>query len=235
MDDEASESSLMARLRKVGDLTLTGSKPQGLPLSEIKERVMGFMLANERMSGVIAFGDSVDKDDAPEGAKHYDPVEELKKTPSKLDEILMLVDHDMTFREAALLEEAQQHLASYNVLLFGAAAKLARNENLSDALRELVVKHLISPPDFPKRPQGKPKRDPHVDERKYLAVQFAVRHGLHPTRNDESKNRSACDLVAEAAQELRKMGHSEFATGYGYDNLKKIFTKENNARNAGRG
>ena len=70
MNEEANESPLMARLRKVGDLTLTGSKPQGLPLSEIKERVMAFMFANENLSGVIAFGDGVDKDDVPDWTCH---------------------------------------------------------------------------------------------------------------------------------------------------------------------
>lgn len=220
----------MARLRKVSDLTLTGSKPQGLSLSEIKERVMAFMLANESMSGVIAFGDSVDKDDAPEGVKHYDPVEELKKAPSKLDEILMLVEHDMNLREAALLEEAQEHQSSYNILLFGVAAKLARDEQLSDALRGFVVQHLVSPPNFPPQSKGKPKRNPHVDERKYFAVRFAVQHGLKPTRNDESQHHSACDLVAEAALGLRKMGYSAFAVGYGYDNLKKIYQIESKLR-----
>ena len=148
MNDEDSESPLMARLRKVGDLTLTGSKPQGLPLSEIKERVIKFMLSNESMSAILAFGEGVDKDDAPEGVKHYDPAEELRKDESNLDEILMLVEHDINLREEALLEEAQEHQSSYNVLLFGVAAKLARDEPLSDALREFVVQHLINPPNF---------------------------------------------------------------------------------------
>ena len=235
MNDEDSESLLMARLRKVGDLTLTGSKPQGSPISEIKERVMAFMLANESMSGVIAFGDSIDKNDAPEGLKHYDPIQEFRKNDSKLDEILMLVEHDINLREEALLQEAEEHQSSYNVLLFGVAAKLARDEPLSDALREFVVQHLINPPNFPPRRKGKPKRNPHVDERKYFAVRFAVQHGLKPTRNDESQHRSACDLVVEAAQELRKMGYSNFATGYGYDNLKKIFLSESKLRNEQRG
>lgn len=234
MNDEASESPLMTRLRKVDDLTLTGPKPQGLPRSEIKERLIAFMLTNERLSGTIAFGEGVDKGNAPDGVQHYDPVEELRRDDSKLDQILMLVEQDMNFREAALLEEAQQHQAS-NVLLFGAAAKIARDEQLSDALRELVVKHLVSPPNFPSQPKGKPKRNPHVDERKYFAVKFAMQHGLKPTRNDTSQHHSACDLVAEAALELWKMGHSPFATRYGYDNLKKIYLNESKLRKHQRG
>ena len=236
MNDEASESPLMARLRKVGDLTLPGSKPQGLPLSEIKERVIAFMLSNEEMSGVIAFGDDVDKDDMPEGVKHYDPAEELRKDDSKLDEILMLVEHDMNLREAALLEEAQEHQSSYNVLLFGVAVKLARDEHLSDALREFVVQHLVNPPNFSTQSKKKPKRNPHVDERKYFAVEFATQHGLKPTRNNASQHHhSACDVVAEAALALWKMGYSNFATGYGFDNLKKIYENEKKARKTDRG
>lgn len=233
MNDEASESPLMVRLRKVDDLTLTGPKSQGLPRSEIKERLIAFMLSNERLNGIIAFGEGVEKDNAPEGVKHFDPAEELRKDDSRLDEILMFVEHDMNLREAALLVEAQQHQASYNVLLFGAAAKIARDEQLSDALRELVVKHLVNPPNFPSQRKGKPKRNPQVDERKYFAVKFAMQHGLKPVRNDESQHRSsACDLVAEAALELRKMGYSAFATGYGYDNLKKIYQNESKLRKA---
>ena len=231
MNDEDSESPLMARLRKVGDLTLTGSKPQGLPLSKIKERVMAFMLANESMSGVIAFGDGVDKDDVPEGMRHYDPLEELRQDDNKLDEILMLVEHDINLREEALLQEAQEHQSSYNVLLFGVAAKLARDEPLSDSLREFVVQHLINPPNLSTQSKKKPKRSPHEDERKYFAIKFAAQHGLNPTRNDEAKHRqSACDVVAEAATELRQMGYSQFSTGYGFDSLKSIYTRENKAR-----
>ena len=236
MNDEDSESPLMARLRKVGDLTLTGSKPQGLPLSEIKERVMAFMLANESMSGVIAFGDGVDKDDVPEGMRHYDPVEELRKDDHKLDEILMLVEHDINLREEALLQEAQKHQSSYNVLLFGVAAKLARDEPLSDSLREFVVQHLINPPNFSNQSKKKSKRSPHDDERKYFAIKFAAQHGLNPTRNDEAKHRqSACDVVAEAALELRKMGYSKFDHGYGYGSLKKLYQHEKKARKTDRG
>ena len=224
MSDEPHKSSLLARLQKAGDdLTLTEPKPQGLPRSEIKKRLLAFMLSNERLSGTMAFGEGADKDEAPEGVQHYDPIEEFRRDGSKLDEILMLVEHDMNFREVALLEEAQQHQSSYRVLLFGAAAKLARGETLSDALREMVVEHLVSPASFPTQRKGKPKRNPQVDEQKYFAVKFAMQHGLKPTRNDESQHRSACDLVAEAALELWKIGYSTFATGYGYDNLKKIY------------
>lgn len=230
MNDEVSESPLMARLRKVDDLTLTGPKPQGLPRSEIKERVIAFMLSNEGMSGAIAFGAGADKDDAPDGVQHYDPVEEFRRDNSKLAEILMLVEHDMNLREATLLEEAQQHQASYNVLLFGAAAKLARDEHLSDALRELVVEHLVNPPNF--RTKSKKKSNPQVYERRYFAVEFAVQHGLKATRNDASQHHSACDLVAEAALELQKLGHSTFAIGYGYENLRKIYQSDSKLRKA---
>ena len=231
MSVEAEESPLLARLHKVGnDLTLTERKQQGLPRSEIKERVSAFMLSNHGMSGVIAFGEGAHKENSSEGIQHFDPISELRKNPSNLDEILMLVDHDMYIREQELLHEAQEYQSSYNVLLFGAAAKLVRDEQLSDALRELVINHLINPPDFPTQSKGKPKRNPQVDEQKYFAVKFAMQHGLKPTRNDESEHHSACDIVAEAALELWRKGYSNFASGYGYESLKKIYHTESKTR-----
>ena len=226
MSEEANESPLMARLRAVGDdLTMTGTKQQGLSRSEIKSRVSVFMLSNERMSGIIAFGEGADKDDTPEGVEHFDPIRELQKDPSNLDEILMLVDHDLNLREQELLDEAQHYPTSYNVLLFGAAAKLARDEQLSDALRELVITHLINPPARVPSSKGRPKRSAQVDERKYHAIKFAIQHGLNPSRNDEGNNFSACDVVSEAAQDLYNMGHLKFSIGYSYENLKKIYFK----------
>lgn len=204
------------------DMSLIGPKPQNLRYSELKERLKAFMLQNERMSMIMAFGEGGDKDETLEGVKHFDPCEEFKKDESRLEEIMMLVEHDMDLREKELLEEAQLHTSSYNVLMFGAAVKIARGDQLSDALKELIVKHLTNPPDRPVLSKGRPKRDPLTDERKGRAIRFAMLHGLKRTRNEESLAGSACDLVAEAALELRKMGYSNFETGYGYETLRRI-------------
>jgi hypothetical protein len=94
MDKQEKESSVMSRRRRASDLSLNAAQPQGLTFAEIKERVMEFMLANERISGVMAFGEGLDKDGATENTRHYDPVEEFNKENSNTDEIMMLVEHD---------------------------------------------------------------------------------------------------------------------------------------------
>ncbi len=223
MSKKVSESPLLAKMRMDrSDLSLIGAKPQDLPYSELKERLKAFMLQNERMSMIMAFAEGADKDQASEGVKHFDPCEEFKKDESRLEEIMMLVEHDMDLRETELLEEAQLHAASYNVLLFGAAIKIVRGDQLSDDLKELIVRHLINPPDRSVLSKGRPKRDPLVDERKGHAIKFAMLHGLRRTRNEVSSADSACDLVSEAALELSKMGHTGFEIGYGYETLKRI-------------
>lgn len=223
MSKKVNESPLMAKMRKdPSDLSLIGPKPQDLPYDELKERLKAFMLKNERMSMIMAFGEGADKDEVSEGVKHFDPCEEFKKDESRLEEIMMLVEHDMDHREKELLEEAQRHASSYNVLMFGAAIKIARGDQLSDDLKELIVTHLTNPPDRSALSKGRPKRDPLVDERKGHAIKFAMLHGLKRTRNEGSLGGSACDLVAEAALELRKMGYPNFETGYGYETLRKI-------------
>jgi hypothetical protein len=236
MDKQEKKSSVMSRMRRASDLSLSAAQPQGLTFTEIKERVMAFMLANERIGGVTAFGQGLDKDDSKEGTRHYDPVEEFNKENSNTDQIMMLVEHDMTLREAELLQEAQKHETSYNMLLFGAAIKLANNEPMSEALRELIVNHLVGQiPKFPKQKAGRRPSDPLVDERKYFAVLFAVKHGLRPSRNEIYTQPSACDVVEAAALELSKTGYSLFASGYGYDNLKKIYFRIRKERKAAGG
>lgn len=236
MDKQEKESSLMSRMRRASGLSLTAAQPQGLTFAEIKERVMEFMLANERISGIMAYGEGLDKYGATENTRHYDPVEEFNKENSNTVEIMMLVKHDMNFREAELLQEAQKHKTSYNMLLFGAAIKLANKEPMSDALREFVINHLVGQiPEFPKRKPGRPPSDPLVDERKYFAVLFAVKHGLRPSRNEIYTKPSACDVVEAAALELSKTGYTLFALGYGHDNLKKIYFRIRKERKAGGG
>lgn len=223
MSKKVNESPLMAKMRKdPSDLSLIGPKPQDLPHDELKERLKAFMLKNERISMIMAFGEGADKDEASEGVKHFDPCEEFKKDESRLEEIMMLVEHDMDHKEKELLEEAKRHASSYNVLMFGAAIKIARGDQLSDDLKELIVTHLTNPPDRSALSKGRPKRDPLVDERKGHAIKFAMLHGLNQTRKNSGSAYNACDLVSEAALELSKMGYTGFAIGYGYETLKRI-------------
>lgn len=203
--------------------SIVGEKPQGLPRSDIKARVAAFMVQNEKSSMAYAFGASGEKHDSADGTRYFDPIAEFDKAPDRLAEIAIFVNHDMLHREHELIAESSEYRCSYNVLLFGVAAKIANREELSDELVDFLVNHLISPQSPQKASPGRPKGDPQSDIRKFQAVKFASLHGLSPSRNDASETTSACDLVSEAAQQLAQEGKQQFARGYGYDNLKKIY------------
>ena len=212
--------------------SIVSEKPQGLSRSEIIARVAAFLEQNEKSSMAFAFGASDEKDASAEGTRHFDPIHEFEKAPDRLPEIAKFVDFEMLHRENGLLAESGKYRCSYNVLLFGAASKIANREELSDELVDFLVTHLISPPSPKKASPGRPKGDPHADMRKFQAVKFASLHGLSPSRNDESEPTSACDLVSEAAQKLDREGKRQFALGYGYDNLKKIYFAHASAQSA---
>lgn len=203
-------------------------KPKGLHWQEITKRLMAFMLREERMGMAMAFSEGEDKDEGPEGIRHFDPILELQNDEGRLDEIESFVNFDLRHREQALLDEANRHQSSYNMILFGAAIKLARREEMSDELREFIVEHLLNPKKPSPSSKGRPKRDPLADERKLRAITLAKMYGLDATRSNESSSISACDLVSEAAQKLVRQGHKNFAIGYGYENLRKIWNKNQN-------
>lgn len=58
-----------------------------------------------------------------------------------------------------------------------------------------------------------------------FAILFATQHGVKATRSDVSNPHSACDIVFHAAMALHKFGHKGFSTGYGYENLKRLWVK----------
>jgi hypothetical protein len=118
--------SLLGRLRKNSDeFSLSVEQPQNLSWQEITERLMAFMLTEERMGMAMAFGEGEDKDKGPEGIRHLDPIQEFQKVESRLDEIESFVAFVLQHREKTLLEEASHHQPSYNMFLFGAAPKQA--------------------------------------------------------------------------------------------------------------
>ena len=202
-----------------------GDKPQGLSLEEIQLRVQEFMIGNEKLKMGFSFADGIGIGNTSETDAQFDPVKEYKDDPDRLDDITMYVEHDMEYRQNELLKEAVSFECSYNTLLFGAALKLANKEDMSDELREFVFNHLISPPEKPKKRGGRPKITTGDEQLRYYAIEFACKHGLTATRNDVSDPHSACDVVAAAALALYRFGMKEYATGYGYDNLKKIWNK----------
>ena len=212
--------------------SIVGEKPQGLSRSEIIARAAAFLERNEKSSMAFAFGESCEKGASADGTRHFDPTHEFEKAPDRLPEIARFVEYEMLHREHELIAESDKYRCSYNVLLFGAASKIANRQELSDELVDFLVTHLISPPSTPKAARGRPKGDPQADIRKFQAVEFVAKHGLSPSRNDESDPTSACDLVSGAARQLAQAGRRRFASGYGYDNLKKIYFAQASAQPA---
>lgn len=232
MDKETSANSLMERLKRNQErFSLLGPKPQDLTRSEMVSRVEDFLLQQEELAWRLSFGDAEEKDEAPEGTVHFDPVEIYHSNPEHLEELVHHVEFDMNGREEELLDEAKRLRSSYNTLLFGAAIKLHKKETLSDGLRDLVVDHLISkPPCKPQRKRGGQRKDPARNDRKYEAIQFVCLHGFKATRFKDSARNSACDIIEDAALSLWKKGHTQFGSGYRFNNLTPIYSKKSKTR-----
>lgn len=206
--------------------SLSDGKPQNLSRQELVDALTDFLLEAEQSRIEFRFGDSVDKAASPAGTRFFDPIVELGNNPGALERITNYVEADMAINEAELINEAKTYQSSYNSLLFGAAIKIARNDTISEELREFLVEHLIDPKAPANRKQGRPKQDPYTDRIKYRAVVFATLHGLSATRNEASAPNSACDIVADAALKLKQSGYKEFNIGYSYESLKKTYYKE---------
>jgi hypothetical protein len=232
MDKETSANSLMERLKRNQErFSLLGPKPQDLTRSEMVSRVEDFLLLQEELAWHFSFGDAEEKDEAPKGTVHFDPVEIYNSNPEHLEKLVHCVEFDMNGREEQLLDEAKRHRSSYNTLLFGAAIKLHKKETLSDGLRDLVVDHLISKPASTKQKEkGGQRKDPIRNDCKYEAIQFVCLHGFKATRFKDSARNSACDIIEDAALSLWKKGHTQFGSGYRYDNLQAIYSKKSKTR-----
>ena len=231
MTEDIKPSDLKLRLLKTQELhSIVGEKPQGLNSDDLRKRVEGFLLQQNKLWDSFAFGEGVAIGNNGIADAQFDPLESFKNVPSKLDQIIELVNHDMRFREAELLEEEATVLASRNTLLFGIALKIANDENLTDDLKRFLVEHLITPQENKKKNVGRPKVTNLSERFRYNAIKFTTLHGIKPTRNDATVDdaglgNSACDVVSEAATALCQAGHSEFNQGYSFDSLKKIWNK----------
>ena len=190
MTDQKKSSSLKQRLEEAQErYSIAGDKPQDLSFSVIQERVQDFLINQENLKIPFAFGEGIAIGNISETDAQFDPVKEYQADPNKLDVLKMYVEHDMESREDELLKEAVSFECSYNTLLFGAALKMARKEDMSDGLREFVITHLISPPKKPKKRGGRPKITT-LDERfRYYAIEFARMHGLKGTSNNTALTR----------------------------------------------
>ena len=226
MSNETNTSDLIQEIQKNRELYASfGEKPQGLKHSEIIERVKVFLIEQEKLHDSFAFGEGVAVGNMGKNIAQFDPIESYKKNPSAIDNIMVLVNHDMDNREEELIVEAKNFKGSYNTLLFGIAIKVAHDENLSPTLKGFLFDHLISPPDDKKKKSGRPKKTTLDEEFCFHAIEFARLHGLKVTRNDESTSFSACDAVSEAATLLSQSRVPGFNQGFGFEVLKKIWAK----------
>lgn len=226
MSNKNKASELKNKILKTRELySYIGEKPQELEWHEIRDRVKGFLLSQSNLWDSFAFGEGVAIGNTEEDRAQFDPAESYKKDPSRIDDIMIHVNHDMHYREAELINEAGDSRESYNTLLFGVASKLAHDHKLSDTLKGFLLEHLIRPPENQKKSAGRPSV-PSLDEKfRYQAIKFARLHGLKATRNDASPRASACDVVSEAATALSQDGNTKFKKGYGFESLKKTWNK----------
>ncbi len=203
-----------------------GPKPQGLPFKETVVRLVEYLHEARKIQLAVAFGNEVGAGLEDASDRRFDPIALYADNPDVLDDIQRLVEFELSTNEADLLDRRTDSVFAYNTLVFGAAIKLARGEALSQGLSEFIIDHLIAPkPPIPPKGRGRPKKTKDSDRIRVSAIAFAAAHGLTPTRNEATvEKRSACDAVAGAAQILHQShGLQDYATGWSYENLRKLW------------
>lgn len=219
---------LIARMKHTRErFSVIGPKPQNLPYDEIVTRVADFMLSQDELRLSYAFGNEVGEALEDENDERFDPLALYQAYPDRHDDIVMYVEAEMQSSEKDLLERKDSSLFAYNTLVFGSALRLANSEAMSPELLDFLIEHLIepNPPSEPKR-RGRPKSTNDEVTFKRQAIQFAVDHGLTPTRNDVTDKSSACDAVADAGQRLYQIhGDAKFISGYTFEALKKVWSR----------
>ena len=223
-------SDLMERMKKI---SFYDDKPQNLPFDKIVEEVKTFLQQEDRIQWMLAYGNESEIDSMPENQERFDPITVYKEYPDEAEMLFAYVEADLKEREAELLNNAHQDEISYKILLFGIAIKLAKNEEFSPELRELLVQHLVDPRQFPKKKAGRPATTDLSQDLKVRAITYAKKFGLDPTRNEESlPHRSACDAVTAAARKIyQEQKLNRFKSGFGYENLRRQWTKSKRAEN----
>ena len=221
---------LLARMNHVRErFSIIGPKPQNLPYDEIVARVADFILSQDELRIAYAFSNEVDEDLEDKNNARFDPIALYQAHPDRSEEIVMYVEAEMRSSEKELLRRKDSSLFAYNTLVFGAALRLANSEAISPELLDFLIEHLIEPkpPSEPKKRRGRTEATNDELRFKRQALQFAVAHGLTPTRNDATiKKHSACDAVAAAGRQLYRIhGDQKFISGYTFEALKKVWSK----------
>ena len=220
---------LLARMNYVRErFSVLGTKPQNLPYDDIVERVADFILSQDKLRIAYAFGNEVGEDLEDENDARFDPIAFYQARPDQIAEIVMYVEAEMQSSEEDLLKRKDSSLFAYNTLVFGSALRLANSEAVSPELLDFLIEHLIEPkPPSESKRRARPKNTNDELRFKRQALQFAVAHGLTPTRNDATiKKHSACDAVAAAGRQLYRIhGDQKFISGYTFEALKKVWSK----------
>ena len=220
---------LLARMNHVRErFSVLGTKPQNLPYDDIVERVADFILSQDKLRIAYAFGNEVGEGLEDQNDARFDPIALYQANPDRTDEIVMYVEAEMQSSEEDLLKRKDSSLFAYNTLVFGSALRLANSEAVSPELLDFLIEHLIEPkPPSESKRRARPKNTNDELRFKRQALQFAVAHGLTPTRNDVTiKKHSACDAVAAAGRKLYRIhGDQKFISGYTFEALKKVWSK----------
>lgn len=122
-----------------------------MPFDGIVTSVKEYLTTLEQLQWVFAFGDEEASILQEQNVERFDPNKIYVSYPDELPKLAEFVLQDLDWRERELIEAAVYDRYSYKVLLFGAAVKLSRGEQLSSSLTSLLVEHLVSPREFSKR------------------------------------------------------------------------------------
>lgn len=229
MTDTSKKYPLIERMMKTREqYSLAVDKPQGLDRDELVKCVVNFILQRKELEMTFSYEESDPTEELKDTDARFDPIESYHADPSRIEDINMFVEQDMRLHEVAHLNRASTVMASRNLLLFGIAQKIARDESLSDDLKQFLVDYLLTPRGNRKDRDGRPNRTELNKEVTRDAIRFARKHGLKATRNDASvdengKGNSACDIVSDAAALLAEDGYGEFERGYSFTSVKKIW------------
>ena len=208
---------LKDRLKRVQEnFTTSGPVIEDFSFEEVVERVEKFLIHTDKLKIAFSFGNKAETDSDTDGNVGFDPIKRFQDYPDELETLSMYVGHELDNAEKDLIEMSNSNLCDYNTLVFGTALKLANGEKLSEPLNEFIVEHLINPNQSQKAKVGRPPKTKQDDLFKYMAIKFAVKHNLKPSRNELGPKTSACDAVEQAAMKLQIFG-------YGYETLKKVW------------
>jgi len=221
-EDKKVLTDLIARLKRNSIASLKSEKPEDFEaIVRLTER---FLVSQSKAWMANSFGNMTGPELEDSNDQFFDPLEEYRKEPDNLEEICLYLQHDMNEREHELIELSHGNKSTYNMVVFGAAIKLAQGENISSELREFLINHLIGEQPKFKRGKGRPKASSDSKRFALYAIEFARSFGLSATRYGDERSDTACDAVEKAANNLIASGAiKSLPIQYTYRNLVHIW------------